>query len=160
MKLGAIGIDRNKWFLRKCTVDRRAELSLWPPLTGNIKYRKTRNRNFFPPLMPHKKLFIYLFIYQLFWTQACPEGMCTNGTQVPCEVPFLLNPTTRNYVGHTTGVHYPYSFPIVDFLRSTRTNPLKCCETGPTVFRPYPRRLESLTICRCHYKGSTFFSVI
>ena len=29
-----------------------------------------------------------------------------------------------------------------------------------TVFRPYPRRLESLTVCRCHYEGSTFFSVI
>ena len=27
----------------------------------------------------------------------------------------------------------------------------KCCETGPTIFRPYPRRLESLTVCRCHY---------
>ena len=27
-------------------------------------------------------------------------------------------------------------------------------------FRPYPRRLESLTVCRWHYKGSTFFSVI
>ena len=27
-------------------------------------------------------------------------------------------------------------------------------------FRPYPRRLESLTVYRCHYKGSTFFSVI
>ena len=39
---------------------------------------------------------IYLFINdQLFWTQACPEGMCTNGTQFPCEVPSLLNPTTR-----------------------------------------------------------------
>ena len=23
------------------------------------------------------------FIYQLFWTQACPEEMRTNGTQVP-----------------------------------------------------------------------------
>ena len=37
---------------------------------------------------------IYLFIYQLFWTQACPEGMCTNGTQVSCKVPSVPNPTT------------------------------------------------------------------
>ena len=29
----------------------------------------------------------------------------------------------------------------------------KSCETGPTVFRFYPRRLECLTICRCHNKG-------
>ena len=36
----------------------------------------------------------------------------------------------------------------------------KGCETGPPVYRPYPRRLESLTICRCNYKGSTFSSVI
>ena len=36
----------------------------------------------------------------------------------------------------------------------------KCCETGPTVFRPYPRRLENVTVCRCHCKDSTFSSVI
>ena len=34
------------------------------------------------------------------------------------------------------------------------------CETGPTVKSPYPRRLESLTICGCNCKGSTFSSVI
>ena len=33
-------------------------------------------------------------------------------------------------------------------------------KTEPMVFRPYPGRLEILTICRFHYKDSTFFSVI
>ena len=47
---------------------------------------------------------IILFIYQLFWTQACPEGMCTNRTQVPCEVPSLLNPTTRKGWPHHWGL--------------------------------------------------------
>ena len=28
----------------------------------------------------------------------------------------------------------------------------KVCETGPPVYRPYPRRLESPIICRCYYK--------
>ena len=31
---------------------------------------------------------------------------------------------------------------------------------GPLVYRPYLRRLESRTICRCHYKGNTFSSII
>ena len=61
------------------------------------------------------KSVVYLFIYHcFFWTQACPEGMCTNGTQVPCEVPSLPNPTIQPVkVGHTTGVYDPYSFRVV-----------------------------------------------
>ena len=33
------------------------------------------------------------------------------------------------------------------------------CKPRPTD-RPYPKRLESLTVCRYHCKGSTFSSVI
>ena len=72
------------------------------------------------PILINELIF---FVYQLFWAQACPEGTCTNGTQVPCEVPFLPNPTTVK-VGHTNVVYNPYCFRIVMWvlLRSTRTN--------------------------------------
>ena len=33
-------------------------------------------------------------------------------------------------------------------------------DTGTTIYRPFPRRLECLTICWFNYKGSTFYSVI
>ena len=36
----------------------------------------------------------------------------------------------------------------------------KSCETGRKVFRPYLRRIECLTTCGCHNKGSTFSSAI
>jgi len=37
---------------------------------------------------------------------------------------------------------------------------VKDCAKEPTVYSPYPRRLESLTISRYNYKGSTFSPVI
>ena len=49
-------------------------------------------------------LILIYIIYQLLWTQACPEGMSTNGTQVPCEVPSLPNPTTRKGWPHHRGL--------------------------------------------------------
>ena len=42
----------------------------------------------------------------------------------------------------------------VGSFTSHKSRSVKCCETGPTVFRPCPRRLESLTICRCHMQMS------
>ena len=138
---------------------RRVSTDWWKTFRGQ---RGHENRSPWLLIIVLNILFINLFIYQLFWTQARPEGMCTNGTRRsqarchPCPIPQPVN------VGHTTGVYDPYSFRIVmwGLLRPTWTNPWKCCETGPTVFRPYPRILESLTICRCHCKGSTFSSVI
>ena len=66
----------------------------------------------------------YLFIYQLFWTQACPEGMGTNGTHrshARCH-PYPIPQPVK--VGHTTGVYVPYSFRTVVWvlLRPTRTD--------------------------------------
>ena len=64
-------------------------------------------------------------------------------------------------IDHHTGNYVPYSFRTVcGFFNVPQIIRNKCCETGPTVYRPYPRRLESLTIYRCYYKGSTFSSVI
>ena len=34
------------------------------------------------------------------------------------------------------------------------------CKTGPTIYRPCPRRIERLTTSRCHYKSITFSLVI
>ena len=64
---------------------------------------------------------------------------------------------------HCTGNSVPYSlwqvrgvfnFLVADYIT------LKMQGTGPMIYRPYPRRLEHLTICRCHCKGSMFSSVI
>ena len=68
-------------------------------------------------------LFIYLFIYQLFWTQACPEGCTRTGLrpQARCH-PYPIPQPVK--VGHTTGVYDPYSFRIVGWvlLHPARTN--------------------------------------
>ena len=100
-----------------------------------------------------------ILFYQLYWTQACPEGMGTNRTN---RSHARCHPYPIPQPDHTTWPHHPGLHPLIFFqtvvwvlLRPTRTEQWKSCETGPTVFLPYPRRQKNLTICRCHYKGST-----
>ena len=54
-------------------------------------------------------------------------------------------------IEHYTGHYVPYSLyeGCVGSLTSHRffITCARACETGPTVYRPYPRRLESQTVC-------------
>ena len=65
-------------------------------------------------------------------------------------------------IDHYTGHYYPTLYEeCVDSLTSHRfITCARACQTGPTVYRPYPRRLESLAVCRCYDKRSTFSPVI
>ena len=51
-----------------------------------------------------------------------------------------------------------YANSVWVLLRPTELWTLKGCETGPIVYHHYLRKLQNLT--RCHYKSSTFSSVI
>ena len=103
------------------------------------------------PFVNLKGITLIIFIYiTAFLDSGLPRG---NVHKHPYTIPQAVK------VGHTTGVYDPYSFSIVLFvlLCPTKTNQGKCREMGPTVFLPYPRKLKSITICRCHYIGSTFW---
>ena len=92
------------------------------------------------------------FFLPAFLDSGLPRGNRLEGNAwVPCEVPSLPNPTTRKGWPHHRGL-WPLlsSNSDVGSFTSHKNNQWKCCETGPTVFRLYPRRLDSLTIWRSH----------
>ena len=69
-------------------------------------------------------------------------------------VQIRLDHNSRDYVPYSSRIGSGF-FNVPYYLISN-----KSYEMGPPVYSPYPRRPESLTICRCNYKGSTFSSVI
>ena len=90
------------------------KLTLTPDFTGHVVEPQVGSgrgaSGFKCDCEQFRKYFIYLIIHYLsiylpdFWTQDCPEGMCTNGTQVRCDVPSLPNPATRKGWPHHRGL--------------------------------------------------------
>ena len=84
------------------------------------------------------------------------RGMRNISEHLPSPPP--PNHDTPHRTGHNTKNSVPYySFAnsVCVLLHPTGLWTRKGCETRPTLFRPFPRRQESLTICRRHFKGST-----
>ena len=70
------------------------------------------------------------------------------------------NPLGLVKVGHTIGVYVPHSFwtLVGVLLRPTRTRWVKALWERTYGFSSLPeRRFGSLTVWRCHYKGTTYF---
>ena len=68
------------------------------------------------------------------------------------------SPTPHSHTKDSPAPESPYSYIIARGFLNVPQNyqHSRNCETGTPAYHPYPRRLESLTICRWNYKGSTF----
>ena len=105
---------------------------------------------------------LYFVAYYLpaFLDTGLPRGNVTNGTQIPCKVPSLPNPTTRKGWPHHRGLR-PLLFSNSDVGSFTchKNKSVSVVRRDLRFFVLMREDLESLTICRCHCKGSTSFSV-
>ena len=119
-------------------------LLLWPP-TLTIIY------NLFIVLKKEEIITSHSHSHSHFsWTILSKGERCNEVNPM-----WSTNPTTADQTT-TPGTTCPTLF---DKCVGSLTFPANQ-ETGTTVYSPYPRRRERLTICRCNYNGGIFSSVI
>ena len=88
-------------------------------------------------------------LYQFIFDLTHPPNPC-----MKCTMKLVIDQ-------HKGTTHPPLSDKCVGSLTSPADHvTLKMQEMGPTVYSPYQRRLECLTVCRYNYKDSIFSSVI
>ena len=103
--------------------------------------------------------FILFYFSPFYWSGfVAQRERAQQDFKVPYKVPHLIH-TPFTYERQPQHRDHPTLIWLVSvFFINVPQNyqHSRNCETGPPAYRPYPRRLVSLTVCRWNYKGSTF----
>ena len=83
----------------------------------------------------------------------CQDGPFTRLRAVKARPLKLVNWQKFQHTTHST--HPAHACMCIRLMNSEITALINRigCETGPTIYNPFPRGLESKTICRCNYKA-------
>ena len=112
---------------------------------GDIVKTEPTNRNH-----PKKFFFLFIFFSPFYWAGfVAQRERAQQDSKVPYKVPHFTQPPFT-YERQPQHRDHPTLIQIVRGFFNVPQNyqHSRNCETGPPVYRPYPRRLESLTICR------------
>ena len=120
------------------------------PLIANNTLKNYQRKNV-DPLSVIEQM-IYDLLHSTGQDLQLPRGKGTRGLQGPirrCLTSPTHPPSPIRIRKTATAPGSPYSFRIVGGFYYVPQNyeHSRNCETGPPAFRPYPRSLESLTIC-------------